>query len=132
MVLALPLGLVGCSGGRAKVQGKVTANGEPVNGGTLIFSPVASGNDKTPGKPASAEIKADGTYSLGTDRPGDGAAAGRYRVTFTPPQQELTEEQRTNPKYKAPPPRYVGLSPKETEVEVKKGTSVDVELVGRR
>jgi len=133
MALVLPLGVVGCGGGRIPAQGKATANGQPVTGGTLIFTPLGgSGNDKAPGKPASAEIKSDGTFSLGTERAGDGAAAGRYRVIFTPPQQELTEQQRTDGKYKAPPPKYMGMVPKQEEVEVKAGTTIEIELVNRK
>lgn len=126
LCLALPLGLVGCgSSGRAPVSGKVTVQGQPVQGGTLVFSPL-----KGEGKSATAEIKSDGTYTLGTNRPGDGAVVGRHRVTFTPPAQTLTEEQRSNPRYVAPPPLYFWMTATPNEVEVKPGTNtLDLQLV---
>lgn len=129
----LALLLAGCgkgSGNLAPVSGKVFHNGAAVSGGTLIFSPV--GGD-APGRPATAEIGADGAYALTTEAPGDGGRIGLHRVGFTPPEQELTEEQRTNPKYIAPPPRYLHLSPKEGQVEVKAGSNtIDIELVPER
>jgi hypothetical protein len=123
--LALPIALTGCSGDNlAPVSGKVTFKGAPVKGGTLVFSPMGEG------RPASAEIKADGTYALGTNYPSDGALVGHHRVTFSPPAQELTEKQRHDPKYIAPPPPYVGLHPKQNETDVKAATNnIDIELV---
>jgi len=131
--LTLSVGVVGCSGGGlAPVTGKVTYQGQPVKGGTLIFSPVGGEKEVTTGKSASGEIK-DGTYTLTTNRPGDGAKIGRHRVIFTPPEPERTEEQRTNPKVKTPPTWYVGLAPKESEVTVKAGSNtIDIELVPRK
>jgi len=122
-LLVVVSGLLGC-GGRTPIQGKVTHKGQPVTGGTLVFTPLGGS-----GKAATAEIKKDGTFSVGTTRAEDGAELGRYRVAFTPPPQELTEEQRKDPKYIAPPPQYMGLAPKDAEVEFKKGASVDIELV---
>lgn len=122
--------VAGCGRGNsnlAPVTGKVTYNGELVTGGTLIFSPVGG---ESPGKPATAEIRADGTYVLTTDEAGDGGRIGPQTVSFTPPEQELTEEQRTNPNYIAPPPRYAQLVPKEPQVEIKAGDNlIDIELL---
>jgi hypothetical protein len=120
--------MLGCGGGDlAPVHGKVTtAKGEPVKGGTLIFSPTGEGSS---GLPATAEVQPDGTYTLKTND-STGAKIGRLVVTYTPPAQELTEEQRTNPKYIAPPPPYMGLVPKPKEVEVKPGdNAIDLQLV---
>ncbi|MFO0926708.1 MAG: hypothetical protein U0736_06660 [Gemmataceae bacterium] len=94
MVLVLLIAVVGCGGKKsASVKGTVKTNGQAVTGGTLVFSPVGTGEV---GKPATATIGADGTYTLGTDRPGDGAVVGKHRVTFSPPEPQVTEEQRTN------------------------------------
>jgi hypothetical protein len=126
LVVLLPL--AGCGGNQAPVTGKLTHKGVPVRGGTVFFSPV--GADDTAGKPASAEVQADGTFALGTNQPGDGAVVGRHRVTYSPPVQELTEQQRTDTKYHAPPPPYMGLAPKQSEVEVVAGdNTIEVELV---
>jgi hypothetical protein len=126
LCLVVPVALGGCGGGNlAPVSGKVTHRGEPVKGGTLIFSPTGEGGQT--GKSVSAEVKEDGSYKTG-----EGAVLGRHRVTYTPPEQKLTEEQRTDPKYIAPPPPYMNLVAKPAEVEVKAGsTTVDLELVPR-
>jgi hypothetical protein len=119
------LAITGCGGDNvAEVKGMVTHKGSPASGGSLIFSPLQGG------KPGSAEIKQDGSFSVSTSRPNDGAIVGKHRVIFTPPQQELTEEQRTNPKYNAPPPKYLGMTVTPAEVEVKPGQNkIDLELV---
>jgi hypothetical protein len=134
-LFCLPLlaGLVGCgSSGVAPVSGTVRWHGEPIKGGTLIFSPLEDPDapEQKGGLPATAEVQPDGTYELRTLDTCGGAKIGRHRVLFTPPPQELTEEQRTNRKYVAPPPLYMGLVPKTSEVEVKAGTNtIDLELV---
>ncbi len=55
--------LVGCGSAGITVKGKVTTGGEPVKGGTLTFAPVASGDSNNPGKPSSADVKPDGTFT---------------------------------------------------------------------
>jgi len=108
------------------VKGKVTYKGEPVKGGSVVFSPLSEG-----GKAASSEIQQDGTYTLSTNRPGDGVKPGRYRVTFTPPPgQEAPASVPGKPPPKAIPNPYAGLVPKPDEVDVKSGdNSVNLELV---
>jgi hypothetical protein len=130
--LALPLLLVGCgSTNLAPVKGKLTYLGQPVKGGMLIFSPLASSEEPQPGKAAAAEVsRNDGSFTLETHHSGDGAKIGRHRVTYSPPVQELTEQQRTDPGYFAPPSPYAGLVPRTLEVEVKAGeNTVNIELV---
>ena len=125
------LALVGCSAvSLAPVTGTVKSNGEPVKAGTIVFSPLAEKGGGA-GKAASGDIKSDGTFALTTTVPGDGAAVGRHRVTFTPAEPEMTEEQRTNPKVKPPAPSpYLGLVVKDTEVEVKSSANtINIELV---
>lgn len=123
--LAMTTAVTGCGGSKmAAVSGTVSHKGKPITGGTLIFSPAVSG------QPASAEVEPDGTFKLGTIKPGDGALIGKHRVTFTPPPQQLTEKQQSDPKYNAPPPLYMGLVPKQVEVEIKSGPNVlEIELV---
>jgi hypothetical protein len=77
--------LVSCTscGQQAKkreiVQGHVTYRGATLPGGTIVFTPdVERGGD---GPMATAEIKADGSYSLQTGSEA-GAASGPYRVTI--------------------------------------------------
>src|SRR5262245_8211006 len=73
--------LAGCGGEQPKlalVHGKVSHDGVPLPGGSIVFTPdAARGNT---GPLACAEIQPDGTYSLRTaDQPG--AAPGWHRVT---------------------------------------------------
>ncbi len=83
-VLMVPmLGLVaGCSdddlGRRYPVTGRVTRQGQPVTKGTVNFMPV----DLASSRAASGEIQSDGSYSLTTKYPGDGALVGDYRVVI--------------------------------------------------
>jgi hypothetical protein len=64
---------------REIVQGRVTYRGAALPGGTIVFTPdVERGGD---GPMATAEIKADGSYSLQTAGE-SGAASGPYRVTI--------------------------------------------------
>jgi hypothetical protein len=53
----------------------VTFNGKPVPAGTIMFHPDA-------GPAAVGVIGPDGTYTLTTMRPGDGAVVGSHRVTI--------------------------------------------------
>jgi hypothetical protein len=59
----------------APVVGKVTMNGKPVSSGTIMFCPEK-------GRAATGQIGPDGTYSLTTFKPGDGALLGKHRVTI--------------------------------------------------
>lgn len=76
----------GCGGGvdlpnRAKVSGKVTLDSQPINRGTVIFTPDNSRG--TTGPPAYGQIGPDGKYELTTDRSGpggDGAVVGFHKV----------------------------------------------------
>jgi hypothetical protein len=77
MGLVLATVLTGCSGGLrlGKVTGKVTFKGKPVPTGTIMFHPDA-------GPAAVGAIGPDGTYTLTTIKPGDGAVVGSHRVTI--------------------------------------------------
>jgi hypothetical protein len=76
----LLVGVAGC-GGYYPVHGKVTyPDGSPVTKGIVVFESNGAANAIS----ARGEIQADGTYQLGTDKPGDGVPAGKYRVLVTP------------------------------------------------
>lgn len=132
--LILVVGVAGCSGKMSSVSGKVTYNGKPVTGGSLSFTPVASG-EKEPGKPAAGVVQPDGTYRLGTNSASDGAVVGRHRVSFTPPVMNFPEGKEPKPGDVPPRSGFEGLVPKVEEVEVKSGANtIDIELAlpGRR
>ncbi|HWE40248.1 MAG TPA: hypothetical protein VG406_27095 [Isosphaeraceae bacterium] len=59
------------------VKGKVTYKGKPLTKGLVTF------DARDIGRPATGEIKPDGTYELSTIDPGDGVVAGHHRVTIT-------------------------------------------------
>jgi hypothetical protein len=66
----------GCGGPKiAPVRGRVTVNGQPVPDGKIRFIPEH-------GRPAIGSIAADGTYTLTTNKPGDGALVGTHRVSI--------------------------------------------------
>jgi hypothetical protein len=72
----------GCTGGRYKVTGKVTyEDGTPVEAGTVV------GEATVDGQPVSLQgaIAKDGTFTLGSSKPGDGAVPGAYRFVVMPP-----------------------------------------------
>ena len=79
------LSLAGC--GESELQtypasGKVIfADGKPLTGGFVEFQPVDAAIHIT----ARGQIQPDGTFELGTLRKNDGAVAGEYLVSVTPP-----------------------------------------------
>lgn len=125
----------GCGGSgdnlsTASVTGKVTRNGQPVSGGTVMLSPRASADKKgPPGKPAAGEVGADGTFTLTTYKKDDGAIVGKHQVTYTPAPIQIDEAQH-NENSKPPVNPFAGLMPKTNEVEVKSGSNtIDIELI---
>lgn len=71
--------LLGCGGGRegtAYVEGRVTLDGEPLAGATVLFVPQA-------GRPASGVTNADGRYVLEYEPGKRGAPVGTCRVQIT-------------------------------------------------
>ena len=73
--------LTGCGSGRQPVSGKVTyEDGTPVEAGTVIGEATVDG--KLVG--VQGNIDADGRYTLGGDRAGDGAFPGNYRILVMP------------------------------------------------
>ncbi len=73
--LALLLGAVGCgSGDLSRVEGSVSYQGRPLEHGRIAFHP-------DQGRPAFGDIKPDGTFTLTTLLPNDGASIGTHRVT---------------------------------------------------
>jgi hypothetical protein len=80
LILLCPLTLAGCGPSRPEtvpVSGRVTLDGRPVEGATVMFSPEAEG------RPATGTTDAEGNFTLKTFEPGDGALLGKHRVTVT-------------------------------------------------
>ena len=77
----LLLGTIGCGSSLRPARGTVTyADGSPVTEGFVVFE------SKDQEKPITArgEIRSDGTFELGTFKPGDGAMPGKYRALVAP------------------------------------------------
>ena len=82
IVASFALSFSGCGGNSnrpktAKVTGKVTYDGKPVETGSLLFVPVGGGTS------AQGNISEDGTYTLGTFTETDGAILGDFKVMIT-------------------------------------------------
>jgi hypothetical protein len=78
VVALLLLPLIGCGerrAGTAIVRGTVTLNGKAVPNGTVNFIPEM-------GPSATGEIQPDGSYTLTTYKPGDGAVLGTHKVVI--------------------------------------------------
>ena len=128
LVIATALCLVGCdSSGLTTVTGKVTYNGEPVPTGTISF---VSADKPT----AYGEIGPDGSYSLMTNKPGDGAMPGSYQVTVIA--LEDMGDRMPEDRNPLPPPvvpnKYssAGTSGLTAEVEAGKENVIDFDLTG--
>jgi hypothetical protein len=123
------LAFAGCGGPRlATVKGTVTFNGKPVPNGTITF--IHEG-----GSTATGEIQPDGSYVLGTNRRGDGAQPGNYKVVIVAMEEmsnRLPEDR--NP---LPPPivpdKYTSAATTDLIAEVRPGDNmIDFPLTGEK
>jgi len=74
---AVLLALTGCGNRLYPVRGTVTLeDGTPITKGMIICERFEGG----PAVSAQGPIQPDGTYRLGTTKPGDGLPPGKYRV----------------------------------------------------
>ncbi len=118
----------GCSQSNlVEVTGKVTYKGEPVSSGTISF--VAAD------KPAAyGDLQSDGTYSLHTTAPGDGATPGAYRVMVVAMQDQgtLLPEQKSSLPPPTIPVKYTSLATTDltANVEPNKKNVIDFNLEG--
>lgn len=96
---ALPAALAGCVEGRPErvpVHGQVVVSGQPLPGGTIVFTPDPERGEDGP--LSFAPIGPDGTYTLRSEQ-GPGASPGWHRVTIAPNPGEprLLPERYRNP-----------------------------------
>lgn len=66
----------------AHVSGRVVIDGKPFAEGKVMFAPIATGADRKAGRAAFGKLAADGSYSLATYEPDDGAVVGDHWVTL--------------------------------------------------
>ena len=79
------LTFVGCGGtdfSVAPVSGKVTNNGEPVDGIRVVFTPMPNEANTDPGPWSTGVTNAQGEYTLETRYKKTGAAIGKHTVSF--------------------------------------------------
>lgn len=128
LVLAVLVNAVGCSSSNlVSVKGKVTYNDKPVTSGTISFL--------AEDKPAAyGDLQPDGTYALKTDKPGDGATPGAYKVIVVAMQDQagLLPEQRSPLPAPTVPLKYTSLVTTDLTAEVEKGKEnvIDFNLTG--
>src|SRR5262249_55908459 len=81
LVASLLTAASGCGSGRYRVSGTVTyPDGTPLEEGTVAGE--ANINGKLVG--VQGRVRQDGSFEWGTERPGDGAFPGNYRVIVLP------------------------------------------------
>jgi hypothetical protein len=97
------------------VRGTVTLeDGTPLTRGLVIFERVDGGPPVT----ARGNIQEDGRYELSTERPGDGAPPGLYKVAINPlDTSDVPDEQKALPF----DVKYLNLSKSGLQCEVKPG-----------
>jgi hypothetical protein len=114
--------LVGCGAGGPKtvpVRGTVMYKGKPVPNGTVTFIPET-------GHHATGEIRPDGSYTLTTFKPGDGAVPAKYKVVVVA-MQDMTgrlPEDRTPLPPPIVPNKYTSVATTDLVFEVKDGENV--------
>jgi hypothetical protein len=98
------------------VTGRVTyEDGTPVDGGTVIGETTVNG--KAVG--VQGNIEKDGSFTWGTDKAGDGAVPGTYRVIVMP--VALSDFERSEGKRPAVPSKYGKYETSGITFEVKPG-----------
>lgn len=124
-VIASSTLLMGCGEGdftTAPVSGTVTMNGQPVTGGTIMLTPIATGDSKMPGKGAAGRVQEDGSFVLMTYEQGDGAIIGKHSLAYVPPTvTEGAANATPGTVFKSP---YSGAQPKKSEVEITSGDNM--------
>lgn len=84
----LLVGMTGCGDpgiGAVKVSGTVKLDGAPVRGASVIFNPDQGG------QAAAGLTDAEGKYKLTTEKAGDGAVPGSYKISITKNENETLD-----------------------------------------
>lgn len=141
-VCMLAASCVGCSRPPfpvAYVSGKVVCDGQPIESGTVTFTPLNSSTGEPLGKSASAVVSPDGTFVLSTYGKFDGAVVGKHSVQYissdSEAEQEATSEEeeftpKTKPK-KTVAPKCTQAQELIVEVTAKGRNEFTVELTSK-
>ena len=117
-ILLLATAFVGCGDAEPElvaVHGKVLFNSKPIPKAELVFHPLNDG----PGWMPVAIVNDDGSFQASTKMPGDGALAGRYKVTLV--WRPTADENGEGPNFL--PPRYAQPATSDLEVEIGPGAT---------
>jgi hypothetical protein len=117
----------GCGGGLTtlSLKGKVSQDGQAVNGGNLVFVPSATDGKAAATSPVVTRIQQDGTFNVQV-------VAGQYTVQYEAPQISGDAGEWDG---KGAPPQmqlspYAGLVVKQKELDISAGNSdLTIELV---
>ena len=112
------LALAGCGSGRYRVSGVVTyEDGSPLTEGTV------AGEATIDGKLVAVQgsVQKDGKFDWGTERPGDGAYPGTYRVIVLP--RALGDAEISEGKLAAVEKRFTSYATSNITFDVKSGVN---------
>jgi hypothetical protein len=125
--------LVGCSSSRGptlptavEAKGRILLpSGQPLDGGRVELKPTGS-----PGVEAFADIEPNGTFTLMTYQPGDGAIPGSYKLTISPYNYRSKTGSPTKiPNAASIPQRYLDAGKSDVTVEIKpSGNTLELRL----
>jgi hypothetical protein len=110
----------------ARVSGTVTYKGKPVPKGTITFVAQSEG-----GRNATGELGPNGSYTLQTSQPGDGALLGEYKVTVYAHDEPVLDYIPTKPVKPQPlaPEKYEKPGTTDLKATVKSGSNkIDFDL----
>lgn len=114
--LAFLVGLTGCGSGRQPVHGRVVyEDGSPLTEGSVVGE-LTEGERKVN---ARGNVQSDGSFQWGTEKPGDGAAPGKYRVVVLT--RELGEGERAKGMLPAVDEKFAKFETSGITIEVKPG-----------
>jgi hypothetical protein len=127
LLLAVLALVSGCSSGRVKVSGRVVyEDGSPVEEGT-VCGELEDGDAK---QMVQGEIDKDGSFSLGTAQPGDGARPGKYKVIILC--RTVGDAEASQGKKPAVDGKFARYNTSGLTVDVTDGPKTDVNLVVTR
>ncbi len=113
---------VGCGPGHdfemAPVRGVVRVNGAPLQGGRVMFAPVATGGSLKSGKPGFADIAADGSYVVSTYGHEDGAVVAPHWVTVLSLDSQAAKQQMLGASRVTAPQRQTVIADQENVIEI--------------
>lgn len=119
LALLIVLFAAGCASGRYPVTGRVVyEDGAPVEEGTVIAEATVDGKLVA----LQGNIAKDGTFSLGTAKPGDGARPGTYKVLIMP--RALSDAEMSEGKRPAVSSKYAKFETSGITLEVKAESNV--------